>query len=107
MAAKAENAFTLEALQLIIDKYGKRVRCLTTPYTKILCNMDHFSIPSNIPYIDTDNLVAWDASGYEVLECRNWDASTQKMCTTIIRVEYIVSVTIVDNINDYIDPFRM
>lgn len=105
MAAMPENAFTLEALKLIINKYGKRIKCLTTPYTKVLCNTTDIKLP----YIDTDNIddIAWNASGYDVLECKCWDPMSRKEYTSIIRIEDIISITVADNENDKIDPFRL
>ncbi len=102
MAARAENNFSASALKAVITKYGKRIKCITTTNTKILCNTPSF----NLPYLDTDNITTFDADGYDMLECRMRDSFSRKEYTSLIRIGDITSIQITDSEHETIDPFK-
>lgn len=103
MAIKAEHAFATDALEAVIERYGDKLRFIKTAYTLIAVNARY----NNIPYITTDNLVTFDAGGYDMLEVKSFDSFSRLEYKSVIRVEDIIDFVVVENDNDKIDPFRL
>lgn len=103
MAIKNEHAFTIDALNAIIAKYGKRLKYIKTATTCIGVNTKL----NNLPYVDTDNLVTFDAGGYDMLEVKMLDSFSRREYISVIRVEDICDFVVTENEIDHIDPFRL
>jgi hypothetical protein len=103
MAIKSEHAFSTDALKDVIARYGSRIKYIKTTYATIAVNQRL----NNMPYINTDELVTFEAGGYDMLEVRAFDSMSRCEYTSVIRIEDIVDFVVVDNERDHINPYYL